>query len=218
MTARASRLAVDRRRIPDTLARLASALVLCDRRYHQDLEQAIVTQSGLEPIMYLENVSYGETPMQTRTEQVEWSIVDKSSGAESGQMAAHDNKTLDIKKVVRGVDTGPSTLFQTASSTTMLAKKAATEHEPEEFFLVVGRPTPWIQFIETSSAEVLKAAIRECSAVSVAAGAFAFKVRAATSDRLAANLKPERQTSRCLATCTAPRVCSPRHSTCSGPS
>ena len=117
------------------------------------------------------------------------------------ETAASDKIVVRVRgsKVVS--DTAPTELFQTRMTTTILveatpaptaAAAAAAAAAADQLFLFSGNPVTWIQTLESASAECLKAALQATSPVPRASQAFGMRVRAATSDRLAANLKAER--------------------------
>lgn len=191
MTARALRMTVDRRKVPELLLKLASALVALDHDATKRLVEGIARLSDTyEPIMLLDTMSYDETPMETRTREQIFQI-STTSGATIGGGAPEQPSTV-VKATLLGSDVGPSKLLQSSSTVSILAKAKHTTEDSAKFLLVDAFPTTWVQIIESSSAEVLKAALEDITCASVGSIDASFKVRATTTDKLAANFKGER--------------------------
>lgn len=189
MTARAVKLALDTRRLIESLMLLASALAISDHQASRALECAVVASPGLAPLMILEVVSYGKTPMETKTAESVYDVAAKFKGQEECQQ--EDSAGLAFQKVSLGSAVGPSKLFQTAASGTILAKNRSLE-EHGQFLTLFSHPVTWVQPLESSSAEVLRAALEQISTLTASSRAPPLKVRAAGSDRFASNLKAER--------------------------
>lgn len=190
-TAAACRLAIDRRRMSESLTRIACALVLVDHASVQSMISAIASCKALEPVLLLENVSYDETPMATRTQEEAYNAKQSSQLGADGQLVEQSDPS-GLERIVLGEDTGPAKLFQTTGSISLLVKCPPDEDGNRELLLITNYPVPWVQNLQSSSAECLKRALLETSSVPVGSRAFPLKVRAATSDRLAANMKAER--------------------------
>jgi len=193
--ARCASLRISRRWVGEAVHRLGSAVVLADHAAFRAFED-IVSKSSLECLLYLEAASYDETPMQVRTEEAVFDLMEQRGlvGGPSSTTAA-DKNILRIKETRVIADSAPTKLFQSRLTTVMLLKAsptspAAGDEDAPVYFYFQGSPVTWIQNLETASAECLKAALQATSPVSAASSAFSLRVRAATSDRLAANLKP----------------------------
>ena len=195
--ARCESIRVSRRHLSEALHRLGSAVVLADHAAFRAFED-IVSKSSLECLLYLEAASYDETPLHVRTEEAVFDLMEQRClvGGPSSTTTA-DKKILRIREARVIADSAPTKLFQSRLTTVLLVKAsptspAAGDEDAPVYFYFQGNPVTWIQNLETASAECLKAALQETSPVSAASSAFSLRVRAATSDRLAANLKAER--------------------------
>ena len=191
----AERIGLDRRQVRDLLPRFASAAIVADHFALRAFEQA-AAKAPLQLLWYADISAYDETPMVTRTDAVVFDIAVRADHSIQALQDGSAQRPVSIRKTILGSDSGPSKLFQTSAQVAMLLKQQEVhEGGASKYLFVTGRPLTCIQLLETSSAEILKAALQASSSVSVAANAFQFKVRVATSDRLAANLKAERQLS-----------------------
>lgn len=189
-TAKADKLKVDRRRLQETVVELASALVNADHALARALEESVAQSGAFDCLMYFESVSYDETPMQTKETDVVYDIASAKTDALAIPNVEASQGAI-VKKIIVGSSTGPSKLFQTASSVTLVLRRRGGDDGRPPSVVLTTHPVTWVQVVESASVEVIKAALQSCSAVTVASRAFGLKVRGATSDRLAANLKAE---------------------------
>lgn len=174
------------------LARVGCAAVLVDIGLHRELERAVVG-ANVRPIMYVDSHAYDETPMQMRVPEVEFDVINDPPPPEGEVGAMVRFQKTQVEKAILGEDNGPSKLFQCVSSVGLLAHVNPTDEEPKgKYVFITGSPLTWIQYLETSTAEVLKEALRNFSCTSQFAEQFGFKVRLAVSDSLKSNIKAER--------------------------
>ena len=197
--ARGHNIGVHRKTISAVMDQLGSAVVLADHAAFRSFEQVAAT-SSLKCLLYLEAAAYDETPLEVRTDEAVYNIIEQRRLAGGpDETAASDKIVVRVRESKVVSDTAPTKLFQTRMTTTILVKAtpaptaaAAAAAAADQYFLFSGNPVTWIQTLESASAECLKAALQAASPVSRASQAFGMRVRAATSDRLAANLKAER--------------------------
>jgi len=194
--ARCSNIGVHRSRIAAIVDQLGSAVVLADHAAFRSFEE-VAAKSSLKCLLYLEAAAYDETPLEVRTGEAVYNIIEQRCLAGGPDETRAKDKIVVRVRESRGVsDTAPTKLFQTRMTTTILLKatpsSTAAAAAADQYFLFSGNPVSWIQTLESTSAECLKAALQAVSPVSRASQAFCLRVRAATSDRLAANLKAER--------------------------
>ena len=148
-------------------------------------------------LLYLEAAAYDETPLEVRTDEAVYNIIEQRCLAGGpDETAASDKIVVRVRESKVVSDTAPTKLFQTRLTTTILVKATpaptAAAAAADQYFLFSGNPVTWIQTLESASTECLKAALQATSPVSRASQAFGMRVRAAISDRLAANQKAER--------------------------
>ena len=191
---KAAALGVDRRRAPDKVMNIASALACADHGSYRKLEEAIASGSHTL-VLYLEACSYDETPMETRVEDAVYDIRAKraAEGIADNPGTLVPRSDGVVTRVLLGEDTGPTKLFQTDTSVALLLRVNGEDPEDNEYVIFLCNPISWVQLLESSSAEAIKTALERCSSVSAASGKFAMRVRAAMCDRLSANLKAEWQ-------------------------
>ena len=180
------------------IERVASARLIADHVGFRTLVKDLAS-ADLDLLLFLETASYDETPMPTRSREISIGIRQVANAITSGGEAAGDDEQSVAKVSVEteGIDVGPSKLFQVRSGLAMLLKaKHHLGDEDASYFIVLGRPLTWVQELQSTSAEVLAKALRDASCAPRESGAFRMVVRAATSDRLAANVKAEREVCR----------------------
>ena len=179
------------------LDQLGSAVALADHAAFRSVEEVVATSSLKRPL-YLEAAAYDETLLEVRADEAVYNIIEQRRLAGGpDETAASDKIVIRVRESKVVSDTAPTKLFLTRMTTTILVKAtpaptaaAAAATAADQHFLFSGNPVTWVQTLESASA--LKAALQATSPVSRASQAFGMRVRAATRDRLAANLKAER--------------------------
>ena len=194
-TVRAHHLQVDRKTLCQFLPRVGSAIVTLDHAYMRRLELAI-SRADVELILYIDSAAYDETPMLTATPEVQYDYqAGEPKGVDTGSSEVlAESPVLRVKRVVVGSGSATAKIFQCTSDLGLLIKsKRPIEPGQNPYTFVIAHTLTWLQFLETSSSEVLREALQSVSPVSTAANAFQAKVRLTASDRLAANLKAEKK-------------------------
>ena len=194
MKVEADRCGLLPKRLRELLPRFASAAVISDQTSLRTLEEAAAARP-LELLLYADAAMYDETPMVARADRLAFEITEaESMTAPLPQGGSAMQRGVKITKTTLASDSGPTKIFQTTTTVVMLLKQDNVEAgQAANYYIVVARPLSSLQFVDASSGEVLHAALRASSSVSAAANQFLLKARVATSDRLAANMKAERQ-------------------------
>lgn len=108
-------------------------------------------------------------------------------------MGGGQKHVVKVQKTVLASDTGPTKLFQTSSSWVMVVKKLGMpDPEGGQHVVLHGQPLVTVQYLQAATSEVMKEALCAASCVPISANGFGMTIRAATSDKLAANTKAER--------------------------
>lgn len=195
-TVRADKMGIDRRVLQRNLPLLASALLNADNACYRGLTE-VLAKSGLRCMLFLEHAAYDETPMTVRCEEIVYSVTQKQANPDhnpEGQNTLATQRSLvKIESTTEASDTGPSKLFQTLTSFVLLLKNERAPADEDKYIQLRGQPLSTVQFLSSTAAPVLKAALRAASCVPVASREFEMKVRAATSDKYAANALAERE-------------------------
>ena len=182
------------KRLRELLPRFASAAVISDQASLRTLEEAAAVRPW-QLLLYADAAMCGETPMVARADQLVFEITEtERMTAPLPQGGSAMQGGVKITKTTLASDSGPTKIFQTTATVIMLLRQDNVEPgQAANYYIVVARPLSSLQFVDASSGEVLHAALRASSSVSAAANQFLMKVRVATSDRIAANMKTERQ-------------------------
>lgn len=182
----------DHKLLTNTVCRLASAALITDRAYFGGVER-MLKDSSLDLVLYVEFASYDETSMDTKGSEILYQSSSKGCGQVAGSTPPSAGAVATINRKVIVSDTGPSKLFQTRSCLAMVVRRRSPEpDQADEYFHFVGSPLAMVQVIDNSTSEVLQESLRRAACVPKDACAFELTVRAATGDKLSANLKAEK--------------------------
>ena len=192
LKASAEIVGVDVKQLSSYQIRLASACVHADRDTRSRLEAAIVSSTPQESLLlYVDCYRSDETPLRVRAQPEPAHLFHHSGSASTQTEAGHRIVHLEypVPNFCAGA-TVPRKLLQSEGKFGMLFRRF--EGGQQKLTSVCGSTVNWLQFVDRTTAEVLKTAHDSTSAVSEHAKAFKMKVRMAVEDQARSNERKER--------------------------
>ena len=189
--ARALRLGLRTDLMQKSLHRLASAALEADGDAFRRLVDS-AAKSGWHPLLFLEAASYDETPMRGRLDTVKHDIVMQRRVSSVSANAGRGDHIARARGTVVSKDNSVLKLFQTRATVGVVLRHQLPDQEEPTYVFLYGRPLTWVQTLESTSAAALLEALLRCSFAPNSADDFDMRVRVVSSDRLAANMKAER--------------------------
>ena len=132
-------------------------------------------------------------PRTTRPRSLFARVLQESAETSRALAVAACGLVTTGSREVRDSDVGSAKLFQTRSRIAQVLRTRPEAGQAAKFFVVAGHPLTHVQELESCIFEILLKALRDVSCVPKEACEHELKVRTATSDTLAANMKAEKE-------------------------